>query len=105
MKTESDFLDWLSGLSIFVGYARYGQFGHGIVCASTSNGEDRELKTAVYNLDVSDDNEALEAADIILDMEHCWYGCDPNPVKAMEIMVEKMRRYYFDELHKDVNRR
>ncbi len=34
-RTENDFLEWLSGASIYIGYARYGHLGgHGFVCAT-----------------------------------------------------------------------
>jgi len=31
MKTEKDFLDWLSGATIYVGNCRYGQFGGHVI--------------------------------------------------------------------------
>lgn len=95
MRTESDFIGWLSGASIYIGYARYAQFGHSFVCTSQYDHDD-ELQAWTEDLD-GGDNDAISAANAI---RHCgcWIGANPNPAVAMTALVGSMRRYYFDVL-------
>lgn len=63
MKTNG-FLEWISGASIYIGYARYGQLGgHGFVVA-TKYDESESLEHAVQDLSAGD-NEALDAGRFI----------------------------------------
>lgn len=98
MRTEEDFLEWLGGSSIYIGYARYAQFGpHGFVCVSRYE-EDEMLQNATSDLDAGD-QDAIDAAELIR-KSGCWWACDSNPAVAMSELVEQIRRYYFDELNK-----
>jgi hypothetical protein len=96
-RTENDFIDWLSCASIYIGYARYGQLGgHGFVCVGDYDGSD-EIATKVDDLN-GGDIEALDAGDWLA-RRNVWIGNDPDPSKAMAMMVEQARRYYFDVLN------
>jgi len=87
----TSFEDWISGASIYIGYARYGQLGgHGFVVASTYD-ESEDLREAVENLD-GGDIEALDAADKIKRMD-CWYANDPDPAVAMQRLMGQMREF------------
>lgn len=99
MRTESDFLEWLQGISIYVGWDRYGALGGGFVCVSAYN-ESEELANAVDNLDAGDD-EASNAADCIISFPYAWYASNANPAIAMLDLVDKIRNYYFNELNKE----
>ena len=90
----NDFLEWLSGAAIYIGYARYGQLGgHGFVAASNYDDASGDLQTAVENLDAGD-IDALEAAARIEAMKNCWYANDPDPVVAMAKLMDKMREHH-----------
>lgn len=94
----NNFLEWLSGAAIFIGYARYGQLGgHGFVVASNYDDATGELQAAVADLGAGD-NEALDAADRIGRMASCLYANDPDPVVAMAKLMDKMR-----ELHRKIS--
>ena len=92
----NNFLTWLSGASIYIGYARYGQLGgHGFVFASGYDDSDA-LADAVDDLDAGD-NEALQAADAIEERAkagRCWYANDPDPVVAMARLMDQMREHH-----------
>lgn len=97
-RTEQDFIEWISGASIYIGYARYGQFGgHGFVCASKYD-ESEKLRGLVECLDGGDD-EALNAEGAIAKMDGVWIGNDPDPAKSMQKMLNKAKKFYFYELN------
>jgi hypothetical protein len=98
MRTEADFIEWLSGASIYVGYARYGQLGgHGFVCVGTYDWSD---DIARWTDDLNGgDIEALDAADRLASQDGVWLGNDPDPSRAMAKMMERARRFYFDVLN------
>jgi len=93
-RTEEDFLEWLSGINICVGYARYG--GHGFVCVGTYD-EHVYIRGLVEDLEGGD--EEAFAAERKLHNVDCWIGHDKDPVKAMEKMVFRVRHYYFFKLN------
>ena len=96
-RTEEEFLNWISGASIYIGYARYGQLGgHGFVCVG-DYGEDEILRSWVDDLN-GGDHEALSAAQNITKM-NCWLGNDRDPAKAMQKMLDMARQYYYYELN------
>ena len=98
MKTEQDFLDWLEGASIYIGYARYGQLGgHGFVIASAYSDED-QLREDIEDLD-GGDCDALEAADRISERKDIWLANNRDPAKAMQKLTDAMREYYFKNLN------
>lgn len=93
----NDFLTWLEGAAIYIGYARYGQLGgHGFVVASNYDDASGALQNAVDELGAGD-HEALQAAERIEQMTKaggCWYANDPDPAVAMAMLMGKMREYH-----------
>lgn len=88
---NSSFDEWISGASIYIGRARYGQLGgYGFVVASKYE-ESEELRNAVEDLD-GGDFEALEAEKRIEKMD-CWYANHPDPAVAMQLLMGKMREF------------
>ena len=107
-RTEADFIEWLSGATFEIGYARYGQLGgHGFVVATAYEYE-QNLHARVDDLD-GRDNDALYAEKYILDkshfeersQKHVWYANDPNPMVAMRKLLEQLKEYYFQVLNGD----
>lgn len=87
----ASFEDWVSGASIYIGYARYGQLGgHGFVVASRYD-DSGELRAAVDDLD-GGDIEALQAAEKIAAMD-CLYANHPDPAVAMQLLMAKLREF------------
>ena len=93
-KQENDFLEWLSGADIYVGYCRYGHLGgHGFVVVSNYDGND-ELAELVLELNAGD----IEAgyAEKYIKEKAKWIFKSQNPATAMADLVDAMRKYYFD---------
>lgn len=106
MRTENDFLDWLCGASIYIGYARYAQFGDWEFVIASLYDESDKLKEYIYDLDGGDSGErnALEAAEqinLMLDDKNCWMAHDKNPAMAMHDLINQIRKYYFEVLNKN----
>lgn len=97
-RIEKDFIEWLSGASFEVGYARYGQLGgHGFVAATAYDFSDT-LRGYIHDLD-GGDIDALYAADYIESKSDCWHSNDPHPVVAMNMLVNQLREYYYKDLN------
>lgn len=89
---DEKFLEWLCGATIYIEYNRYGYiWGHGFVCASKYV-DDGQLREAVADL-ACGDMEANDAA-CVIEKSGAWIGVDPNPAKAMALLVDKMREYW-----------
>jgi len=100
MRTEDDFLEWLNQADIYIGWDRYAQFEHwGFVCATSYN-ENDQLREDIESIGCAGDIEAMEAGSRIKADSDCWCASHKNPAIAMTELVEKLRRYYFDELNK-----
>lgn len=100
IKTTHDFIEWLSGAAIYIGYARYAQLGgHGFVCVSKYDEAD-DLQRWTEDLDAGDD-DALRAADSIIE-SGAWIANDPDPAVAMAKLVSMMEHYYFHELNREL---
>lgn len=98
MKTENDFLEWLTNASIHTNFCRYGQFGgHGFVCVADFT-ENTILSKAVGDLG-GGDIEALDAETYIRKATS-FFGYNKDPSKAMHILVHELRFYYFNVLNK-----
>ena len=94
MPERQDFLKWLSGAYIYIGYDRYAQFGyHGFVVASQYYESD-ELKKYINDLN-SDDVPALKAFEKLKDMKYC-IGLGKDPSFAMQILVDGLRKSYLE---------
>jgi len=95
--TERDFLFWLNAdVKFYMQSDRYGQFcSFGVVCVADFH-EDEQLREDVDNLEAGD-HEAIEAGERI--KANCkWYESDLNPVLAMDKLVGRIRKFYFEEL-------
>ena len=92
MSKYTEFYDWLGGAEIYIGYARYAQFGEwGFVVASAYD-EDEQLEEYVKNLS-GGDCEALDAADEIKKNPKYKYAFDRSPSKAMQKLEHIMREW------------
>jgi hypothetical protein len=102
-RTEKDFLEWLyAGSPFYIGSVRYGQFpGLFMIVAQYGFASD-ELKELVDDLE-GGDYEAIEAGQKLAKMEvdgDIWLAADDDPEIAMKKIMEKIRKYYFEVLHK-----
>ena len=100
MEDEKRFLEWLRGMQFYVGEARYSQYSGNIVIVATY-GRDEEIRELVDDLCASD-IPALDAAhklDVFEGGGVIWIDSDDNPVKAMEKLMVKVRKTYFEEIN------
>ena len=102
MIRESDFIEWLYGVSFYHGTTRYGQFPGNHVFVAKYDSIDYDLRELLDDME-GGDNEGVDAGfkiQAMADRGEIWLAYNDNPATAMQELYDKIRDYYFNVLNK-----